>query len=186
MASTVEKEALKSSTYPLIELFELDTTLCDPVNGQVYYFTPMTKYVGPHTGQPEDYVRFGNRVYTPFPIQASGWDYTFDGAPAKPKISISNTSKFLQAAVNSMGDLVGARVVRIRTFMNFLDGQPDADPLQHFPKDIFYIDQKTTHNKNMIEWNLMSSVERSGVQLPLRQVLPENGFPGVAKVRWGA
>lgn len=183
MASTINIETTKTATQPLIELFELDARYCDPVNGLVYYFTPMTEYVGPHTGQPEDYVRFGGQIYTPFPIQASGWDYTFDGAPAKPKLSVSNASKFLQAAVVGLGDLVGAKLIRTRTFMNFLDGQPDADPGQYFPKDIFYVDQKITHNKNIIEWNLISSVERGGVQLPLRQILHERGFEGVGKLR---
>lgn len=183
MASTLNIEVNKAATQPLVELFQLDTRYCDPVNGQIYYFTPMTQYVGPHTGQPEDYVRFGGQVYTPFPIMASGWDYTFDGAPAKPKLAVSNVNKFLQAAVNNLGDLVGAKLIRIRTFLNFLDGQPDADPSQHFPPDIFYVDQKTLHNKTSIEWSLISSVERGNIQLPLRQILPETGFEGVGKVR---
>lgn len=183
MTSTINIEAKKAAAQPLVELFELDTRPCDPVNGMVYYFTPMTQYVGPHTGQPEQYVRFGGRTYMPFPIQASGWDYTFDGAPAKPKLIVSNTNKFLQAAVNNLGDLVGAKLIRTRTFMNFLDGQPDADPGQHFPKDIFYVDQKTIHNKNVIEWALISSVERGGIQLPLRQILPSTGFEGVGGLR---
>lgn len=181
--TTLNQETLKPSTNPLVELYELDTTYCDPLNGAVFRFTPMTEYIGPHTGQPEDFVRWGGIVYTPFPIMSSGWEYTFDGAPPKPKLSISNATKFLQAAVSQMGDLVGAKVTRVRTFMNFLDGQPNADYSQHFPADIFFIDQKTTHNKNMIEWTLISAIERGSVQLPLRQILPENGFDGVAAVR---
>ena len=183
MTSTINKETLKPATYPLIELFELDTRYCDATNGLVYYFTPMTDYIGPHTGQPEDYVKYGGVVYTPFPIQSKGWEYTFDGAPPKPKLVVSNVTKFLQAAVNQLGDLVGAKVTRTRTFMNFLDGEADADSGQHFPRDIFYIDQKMAHNKSVIEWALISSVERGGVQLPLRQILQENGFPGAGRGR---
>lgn len=187
--TTINQETIKPATNPLIELFELDTRYCDATNGAVYYFTPMTDYVGPHTGMPEDYVKYGGVTYTPFPLQSKGWEYTFDGAPPQPKLVVSNATKFLQAAVNQLGDLVGARVVRTRTFMNFLDGHPDADSGQHFPRDIFYINQKMAHNKSVIEWTLISSVERGGVQLPLRQILPESstqspgGFPGVAKMR---
>lgn len=180
MTSTINKEAIKPSTPPLVELFYLDTRMCGP-QGLEYYFTPMTEYIGPHTGQPEDYIRFGGVVYTPFPIVTKGWEYSFDGAPPKPTLMISNATKFLQAAVIQMGDLVGAKLIRTRTFMNFLDGQPDADIGQYFPRDIYYIDQKTMHNKNVIEWSLLSSVERGGVMLPLRQLLPEKGFPGIAK-----
>lgn len=182
MTTTISQEVKKTATNPLVELFELDTTLCDPNNGMVYYFTPMTDWL---IGQPEDYVKFGGQTYTPVPIMASGWDYSFDGAPAKPKLSVSNTTKMLQAAVIQMGDLVGARLRRTRTFMNFLDGKADAGTpgSQHLPVDIYYIDQKTTHNKNIIEWALISSIERGGVQLPLRQILPNNGFEGVGVVR---
>lgn len=188
MTSTVAKESVKPATYPLVELFELDTTLCDAIQGQVYYFTPMTNYTAPFTGTPEDYVKFGGITFIPFPIEASGWEYTVDGAPAKPTLSVSNVSKFLQSAVAALGDLVGARLTRIRTFANFLDGAIDADSGQHYPKDIFYVDQKTSQTKSQITWSLISSVERGGVQLPLRQILREGpggveAFPGAARVR---
>lgn len=182
MTSTIYKEAIKAATNPIVELFELDTREIDSVNGQFYYFTPMTNYVGPETGQPEEFVKWSGITFTPFPIQVTGFEYTIDGAPPQPKLSVSNTNKILQAAVNSMGDLVGAKLIRYRTFYNFLDGQPDADASQRFPDDIFYIDQKTVHNRNVIEWNLISSVERGGIQLPRRQILSDQ-FPGVGKVR---
>lgn len=183
MTTTIDKEAQKPATYPLVELFQLDTTTMGIPGGQVYYFTPMTSFISPENGWTEDYVKFGGITYQPFPIQTSGWEYSFDGAPPQPKLLVSNVNKLLQATVNSMGDLIGAKLTRIRTFMNFLDGQPNADAGQHFPKDIFYINQKTSHTKTIIEWSLISSVERSGVQLPLRQILPETGFLGVSRFR---
>lgn len=181
--NTIYKEGLKAATNPIVELFELNTQIIDPVNGSVFYFTPMTEYVGPNGTFAEQYVKWSGITFTPFPIQVTGFEYTIDGAPPKPKLAVSNADKFLQAAVVSMGDLVGARLTRYRTFMNFLDGMPDADPSQRFPDDIFYVDQKTVHNRNIIEWNLISTIERGGIQLPFRQILRETGFPGVGRTR---
>lgn len=186
MPSTVNKEVVKSATPPLVELYTLDT---GPITGwhspqrERFYFTPMTQYVGPNAGTPESFVVFQGYTYTPFPIEATGWEYTLDGAPTKPSLKVSNVNRFLQAAVNNLGDLVGAKVIRRRTFMNFLDGMPDADASQQLPLDVYYIDQKVVHNKNMIEWSLINVIERANNQLPLRLILPELGFLGVGKLR---
>jgi phage-related protein len=81
----------------------------------------------------------------------------------------------------SLGDLVGAKVTRIRTFAkyidyeNFIDGvQPEGfspNPNTELPRDIFFIERKSVENKNIIQFELSSIFDFEGIQLPGRLVL---------------
>jgi phage-related protein len=69
--------------------------------------------------------------------------------------------------------LVGAKVTRRRTLQKYLDGSPQADPLQEFPVDIFYIERKTQETALAITWQLSSILDLEGVRLP-RRVITQN------------
>jgi hypothetical protein len=69
--------------------------------------------------------------------------------------------------------LVGAKVTRRRTLQKYLDGSPQADPLQEFPIDIFYIERKTQETALAITWQLSSILDLEGVRLP-RRVITQN------------
>lgn len=133
-------------------------------------------------------IKWQGTIYTPFPIETTGFiNNGTTAAPAKPTLSVSNANQFLLASVLSLGDLVGAKLTRWRTFSRFLDGQSDADPNAHFIPDVFLIDQKTSHTKNAIQWSLVSPMDRQGMLLPKRQILKDQTtssdvyFPGVAR-----
>lgn len=75
------------------------------------------------------------------------------------------------------GDLVGARVVRKRTLARFLDavnfvgGNPAADPNESFGDEIYYVNQKTREDFEVVEFELATRMDVEGVQLPRRQVI---------------
>jgi phage-related protein len=48
---------------------------------------------------------------------------------------------------------------------------PDADDTANFADDIYYIDRKSHEDRDMVEFELASSVDLAGVQLPRRQVI---------------
>ena len=52
------------------------------------------------------------------------------------------------------------------------------DPTATFPDEVYYIDRKSTENRDIIEFELAASFDLHGVRLPRRQVLPTD-FPGV-------
>ena len=52
------------------------------------------------------------------------------------------------------------------------------DPTATFPDEVYYIDRKSTENRDIIEFELAASFDLQGVRLPKRQVLPAD-FPGV-------
>jgi len=163
-----------------IELFEVDTTVIG--GGDVFRFVPHGYDVSNVFWQGEEYIRF------PVEIEGFEWNATSQ-APPQPSLRLSNVNKFVLGAVLTLGDLVGAKVTRWRTYIQFLDNQPQADPNAHFPPDIFYIQQKTSHNKIQIEWTLSSALDLPGIRLPRRQVLRDDTTgnlyaPGVSQVRF--
>lgn len=48
---------------------------------------------------------------------------------------------------------------------------PTADPTAEFPTDIFFIDRKASETRDLVEFELASSFDVAGVQLPRRQII---------------
>lgn len=109
--------------------------------------------------------------YQAIPYQSSGWEYQGSGSLPKPKIRISNVEGIFGALIAQYNDLVGAKLTRKRTLSIYLDGEPAADPTAHWPDEIFYINRKETENKEYIEFELASSLDLEGLELPRRRIL---------------
>jgi|ERR1035437_8456522 lambda family phage minor tail protein L len=161
---------------PLVDLYNLDLT---SLGGTVYYFTSTCYPDGTQ-------VVWQYHTYLFIPIQSTGWEVmgsTTQGSASQPTptITISNANKVLLTAVVAMGNLVGAKLTRYRTFQKFLDNQSAADQTQYLGPDIFYINQKTSHTKHAISFQLINPIDMPGKQLPGRQVLKDGAaaFPGV-------
>lgn len=165
----IKEEIQSLSPSAIVELFVLDATNLD--GGEISYFHAGTnKLCAPVWWQ-------GNE-YTPMPVEGEGFDLTAKGDLPKPKIRIANVNGLFSAAVRESDDLINCRVIRKRTFAKYLDAKnfpsgtnPDADPNQHLPDQVWFIDRKVTENKYMIEWELASAFDVQGVQLPFRQVI---------------
>jgi phage-related protein len=48
------------------------------------------------------------------------------------------------------------------------------DPNQHFPDDIWFVEQKLNENKYIVEWELASVFDLQGVMLPARQIIQDS------------
>lgn len=145
----------------LVDLYILDAT---SLGGTTYYFTPMT--------EGGSNVVFGGVTYVALPVEFTGMEITGDGRLPRPKMRVANVNLTFVAFINSYRDGIGAKVSRIRTFKKYIDSQPGADSSAQFPKDIFYIEQKTIQNKYLIEWELVSPVDIGEKTIPRNQVLP--------------
>ena len=163
-----------------IELFEIDTTVIG--GGDVFRFIPGGYDVSNVFWQGNEYIRF--------PVQIDGFEWNATSqAPPQPTLTLSNVNKFVLAAVITLGDIVGAKVTRWRTYAQYLDDGEQADANAHFPPDIYRVQQKTGHTKQLIEWTLSSTLDLPGVRLPKRQILRDETTgnvyaPGVSKVRF--
>lgn len=162
-----------SSTLPaFVELFTLD---CSAIGGTLFHFTPSI----PGTG---NFIQFNGVQYSYIPIEFTGAEYTSNGQQPRPTLKVSNVSKVLLSAVISLGDLVGARLTRTRTFEKYLDGQPAADSSQHLPIETFFVGVKRIQNKAVIEFELVTALERTQVKIP-REQITRRRFPGVGAGR---
>lgn len=113
-------------------------------------------------------------IYTPFPLEASGFEWAGRGALPKPRLTVGNVAGLLLPAVIQYNDLVGARVTRWKTLVKYLDGQPAADPNSCFIPDIYFIDRKSQQTKGLIEFELAAALDQQGVMLPRRQLIRDN------------
>lgn len=169
---TIETELQKLSLdSPIVELFTID---CTPIGGSVYRFTPQFQDGGS--------VLFGGVSYTSLPITSEGWEVTATGTQPRPTLTISNVNSTLLSAVVTLGDIVGAKVTRVRTLRKYLDDGSNPDSNAFLLPDVYEIEQKIAHNKTLISWQLSSVIDRFGTRIP-RQQITKDKFPGVGRGR---
>lgn len=152
------------------------------------------------------FIFWQGNTYFPAPIQAEGFDISARGTLPTPILRISAQKEegiealsILRRAIHKYGDIVGAKVTRIRTFAKYLDSknfsditQPNSsqgsysnpfpdqyepDPYAEFPRDIFYVERKSNENKVNLEYELSALMDVEGVKLPRRVVMSQKcGF----------
>lgn len=142
------------------------------------------------SSNPHGIIKWQNNFYYPFPIQADGFEYSTAGTLPTPRLVIGNTNpdktqnaflSYLRMQIESIGDIIGAKFTRIRTFLKFLDGsnfEGGVNPYNNnpnlyemeLPKDIYYIDRKTLENKELIEYELSTSLDLENIVLPGRTI----------------
>lgn len=164
----ITSEIQKLAPSAIIELFQLDAT---SLGDQIYYF-----HAG--TNELKTSIIWQGQEYVPYPMQISGFEFTAGGQLPRPKIAVSNATGAITALVLLYQDLLGAKIIRKRTMAKYLDAinfdggiNPDADQTAEFADDIYFIDQKVNENKNFVEFELASSFDVQGVQLPRRQII---------------
>jgi len=136
-------------------------------------------------------IKWQNNFYYPFPIFAEGFEYSSAGTLPTPKVSISNLSpdysvnsfySYIRMQMQSLGDIVGGKFTRIKTFLKYLDGANFSEGYNIFatntgiyeielPRDIYYIDRKTTENQSVIEYQLNTILDVENLTLPGRTIL---------------
>lgn len=146
---------------------------------------------------------WGGYEYHPSPIGAEGFETNVRGTLARPKLSLYVTDEFIKEldllkSVLDIGELIGSKVTRVRTFAKYLDAAnfelqliqdgaklntdiifdqeslPDGfepDPYAEFPRDIYYIDKKSSETKQLLEFELSSAIDVESVKLPYRRVI---------------
>lgn len=115
--------------------------------------------------------------YSPWPVQAEGFQRTSDKPPS-PVFSLANLDGSITALCLSFGDLVGAKFTRRRTLVKYLDAanfaggvNPTADPTQSMPDEIWYVERKTNETAEQVSFELASAMDFNEIQLPRRQII---------------
>jgi lambda family phage minor tail protein L len=158
--SQFQSEQQKLDPSAMISLFTIDAT---SVGGTVMRFVQASQGSGD--------VKFGGVSYQSIDIEFSGLETSGVGALPTPTMSIANTDMFIQALVNTLGDLNGCIITRIRTFARFLDGQPDADSTAIYGPDVYKVERKAEDSSVQISWELSAAIDQEGKMLPGRPMV---------------
>jgi lambda family phage minor tail protein L len=165
---TIESNVQELSPGSIVTFVEMDLTV---LGGLVYYF---------HNGTNElkSSVIWQGNTYTPFPVELTGFDVSSEGAMARPILRLANIGGLIGAIIQGLGDITGGKITRKRTMVKYLDAvnftggvNPTEDPNVFFSDDLYFIDRKTSENKIYIEFELVSSLDVSGIKLPRRQII---------------
>lgn len=172
---TVRAEIQSLSPSALIEVFEIDAT----AQG-----APAVLYYHNGTNELKASVVWQGKTYIPLPIEATGFEWSGKGQLPRPKIKVCNVDGLFGAEAAAYADLLGAKFTRRRTHAKFLDavnftaGNPNADPTQSHPDEIWFFDRKSGENDVYLEFELSTPFDVAGVMLPGRQFV-QNVCPWV-------
>ena len=116
-------------------------------------------------------VEYDNQIYNPMPYKATGFTYQTQGVPPSPSLTISNVGLEITSLINEWNDLVGARLTRRRVLARHLDDGADPDPNAHWPDESWFVQQKESENKLLVQFKLSTAFDLDGVLLPRRRAL---------------
>ena len=138
-----------------------------------------------------------SNTYTKFPCQAQGFKYAGKGTLPRPLIIFSNVLGSITAIIElankttPFSDLQNAKVTRRRTLSRFLDEENfpsninpykvnNVDPTAEFPREIYFIDKKTAENKDIVQFEMVSSFDLPNINAP-KKLVTNDDFSGVGK-----
>lgn len=124
-------------------------------------------------------ITFAGQEYLPIPVESEGFEILGDQRLPRPKIRVSNAGLYISSLLRKYNNLNGAKLVRKRTFVKFLDdvnfpggSNPfgTANPNAKMPDDKYFISRKTSENKLAVEFELVSSLELENIEIPSRTI----------------
>ncbi len=138
-----------------------------------------------------------SNTYTKFPCEATGFKYSGKGTLPRPNIIFSNLLGSITTILQLVNettpfiDLQGAKVTRRRTLVRFLDEvnfpsnvnpykAGSVDPTAELPQEIYFIDKKSIENRDIVQFEMVSSFDLSGVSAP-KKLVTKDDFPSVGR-----
>ena len=155
----------------LLELYTLFYDYQNDSKSQINFHGGTNGIAGP--------IVFDGQQYLPLPIESEGFDILGDQRLPRPIIRISNAGLYISSLLRRFENLNGAKLVRKRTFLKFLDDvnfpkkvNPwgSANPSARMPDDKYFVSRKMGENKLMVEFELVSSLELENIEIPARKI----------------
>lgn len=155
----------------LLELYTLYYNYQNDSQAQINFHGGTNGIAGP--------IIFDGQEYLPIPVEAEGFDLLGDQRLPRPIVKVSNAGLYISSLLRKYDNLNGAKVVRKRTFLKFIDDVnfPDdtnpwgsANPDARMPDDKYFISRKKTENKLAVEFELVSSLELENIEIPARKI----------------
>ena len=138
-----------------------------------------------------------SNTYARMPCEADGFSYSGKGKLPRPTLTFSNILGTITAILQTvnqttaLSDLTGAKVIRRRTLSRFLDavnfpssinpyGTPD--PSSELPQEIYFIERKVTENRDIVQFELVSTFDLIGIGAP-KKLVTRADFPLVGTLQ---
>lgn len=122
---------------------------------------------------------WNGETFEPLALQVTGLEMNATGKASAPTLAMANNINGVQGAISAycyqFEDFAGAKLKVIRTLAkylddeNFADGNASADPNES-KTQIWYIEQKTSENKQQVSFELSNPVDFEGQQIPARNI----------------
>jgi len=174
----VAREALSLDPSQLLEFY------------LIYYDWPKDAFsalaICPFVNGSAPTILWQGQAYAAFPIEGSGFESKGDQSLPRPRIRVSNKDSIISKYLRTHNNLIGAKVIRKRTFAKFLDdenfpngenpyydvetGSTLASPTSHLIDQTYYINRRITETKHAVEFELSTVFELDNVYLPNRNV----------------
>ena len=188
MADVIESDVQKLDLGSLVDFYTLDTR---GIGG----FDVLNFHPG--VNEMESIVYWQGTPYTKYPVVSHGYELSGKGVLPRPQITVSNIGGIVSMLCKELQDMVGAQVTRRRTLAKYLDAvnfpggvNPTANPGQHFPNEVWYINRKIAETDTFGQFELTAKWDVTGVKLPRGQMIqnacpwryrgPECGYTGTA------
>ena len=166
--------------------FNVNSTIANPT---VYLF-----HSGNNMKDSLDIIWQAN-TYSRMPVKAEGFKYSGKGKLPRPTLTLSNLLGTITAILQltnqttPLSDLAGAKVTRRRALSRDLDEENfpsnvnpykvgSVDPSAELPREVYFVERKTIENRNIVQFELVSSFDLFGVSAPKKLVTTDD-FPGV-------
>ena len=113
-------------------------------------------------------------VYNPSPVQFGGVEISGSNKLPTPKVRFANVDGGMSDLSRDFDDLIGFRLIRIRTYGKFLlkiGTNPGSSPDKnaHFTPDTWYFNRKIEESKLGVSYELASIFDVEGLSIPQRQ-----------------
>lgn len=168
LPGSLNKEIQSLDMDAAVELFEIDLS----AHGQDNLFF--------HAGRNElsgDVVWQGV-TYVAWPIDATGFKMSTQGAQGRPTLSVANIGGAVSGLNADFNDMIGCKLIRHRTTLRYLDAvnfeggvNPTADATAEFPLEMYYIDRKSREDAVVTEYELATLIDLENITLPRRTVI---------------
>ena len=136
-----------------------------------------------------------SNTYSRMPVKAEGFKYSGKGKLPRPTLTLSNLlgtiTSILQLTnqITALSDLSGAKVTRRRALSKDLDEvnfpsdvnpykSGSVDPSAELPREVYFIERKTIENRNIVQFELVSSFDLFGISAP-KKLVTKADFAGV-------
>ena len=123
------------------------------------------------------------KEYDFFPISAQGFEVHGDGRLPRPRMAFTNHQGVISLRLEYFKNFINHKVTRIKTFVKYLDNvnfpknvnpYTDPDPNVSCQEEIYFVNEKTQENDQIVEFELVSLLELQTATIPNRKVYSNN------------